>query len=144
MLNLIPTTRQTLLRGGRAFSTTATARDLARMQVLGRLAADPELKTTRNGKDFVRYTVATSDPPSGPAEDGERAPTTTSYHRFYAFGDRGVDRMKNIKKGYRVLVDAEFRIEKTPGEEGQAGRDTLLALHRGIQVISKPKEAGEA
>ena len=87
------------------------------MQVLGRLAADPELKTTKNGKDYVRYTVATSDPPTGPAEDGERAPTTTSYHRFYVFGDRGVDRMKNIKKGYRVLVDAEFRIERTPAEQ---------------------------
>lgn len=100
------------------------------MQVLGRLAADPELKQTRTGKDYVRYTVATSDPPSGPAEDGERAPTTTSYHKFYVFGERGVDRMKNIKKGYRVLVDAEFRIERTPGDEGQAGRDTVLALHR--------------
>ncbi|SPO23921.1 uncharacterized protein UTRI_03545_B [Ustilago trichophora] len=138
-------TRQTLSRGARMLSTSAIRQDLARMQVLGRLAADPELKTTKNGKDYVRYTVATSDPPtSGPTEDGERAPTTTSYHKFYVFGDRGVERMKNIKKGYRVLVDAEFRIERTPAEGEMAARDTLLALHRGIQVISKPKEAGEA
>ncbi|EST09163.1 Primosome PriB/single-strand DNA-binding [Kalmanozyma brasiliensis GHG001] len=137
-------TRQTLFRGARTLSTSAVRNDLARMQVLGRLAADPELKSTKNGKDYVRYTVATSDPPTGPAEDGERAPTTTSYHRFYVFGDRGVDRMRNIKKGYRVLVDAEFRIERTPAEGEQPARETLLALHRGIQVISKPKEAGEA
>jgi single-stranded DNA-binding protein len=111
-------------------STSAVRNDLARMQVLGRLAADPEIKTTKNGKDYVRYTVATSDPPTGPVEEGERPETTTSYHRFYVFGDRGVDRMKNIKKGYRVLVDAEFRIERTPAEADQPARDTLLALHR--------------
>lgn len=114
-------------------STTAVRNDLARMQVLGRLAADPELKSTKNGKDYVRYTVATSDPPTGPAEDGERAPTTTSYHRFYVFGERGVERMRNIKKGYRVLVDAEFRVERTPGEGDAPGRETLLALHRKYQ-----------
>ncbi|CBQ69478.1 conserved hypothetical protein [Sporisorium reilianum SRZ2] len=138
------TTRQTLVSGARMLSTSAVRNDLARMQVLGRLAADPELKTTKNGKDYVRYTVATSDPPTGPAEDGERPETTTSYHRFYVFGERGVDRMKSIKKGYRVLVDAEFRIERTPAEGELPAKDTLLALHRGIQVIAKPKEAGDA
>lgn len=117
-------------------STSAVRNDLARMQVLGRLAADPELKTTKNGKDYVRYTVATSDPPTGPAEDGERAPTTTSYHRFYVFGERGVDRMKNIKKGYRVLVDAEFRIERSPADGEIPAKDTLLALHR--KFIAEP------
>ncbi|SNX86367.1 uncharacterized protein MEPE_05076 [Melanopsichium pennsylvanicum] len=139
-------TSQTLRSGARMLSTTAMRNDLARMQVLGRLAADPELKTTKNGKDYVRYTVATSDPPtSGPTEDGERPPTTTSYHKFYVFGERGVERMRNIKKGYRVLVDAEFRIERQPAQqEGEQSKEMLLALHRGIQVISKPREAGEA
>ncbi|EPQ27557.1 uncharacterized protein PFL1_04695 [Pseudozyma flocculosa PF-1] len=129
----------------RALSTSAVRNDLARMQVLGRLAADPEVRSTKNGKDYVRYTVATTDPPAGPpAENGEPAQQTTSYHRFYVFGDRGVERMKSIKKGYRVLVDAEFRIERTPSPDGQSpARDNLLALHRGIQVISKPREASE-
>lgn len=122
-----------------SLSTSAVRSDLARMQVLGRLAADPEVKTTKTGKDYVRYTVATSDPPTGPAENGEFAPTTTSYHKFYVFGDRGVDRMKSIKKGYRVLVDAEFRIERSPAEGDLPAKDTLLALHRKYKTaFSRP------
>lgn len=127
----LASTRQSLVGGVRALSTSAVRRDLARMQVMGRLVADPEIKETKTGKDYVRYTVATTDPSSGPAEDGERPAPTTSYHRFFVFGERGVDRMRSIKKGYRVLVDADFRIERTPSPDGEApGKDTLLALHR--------------
>ncbi|KAN0064101.1 ssDNA-binding protein, mitochondrial [Thecaphora frezii] len=127
----------------RALSTSAVRNDLARMQVLGRLAADPELKSTKNGKDYVRYTVATSDPSRTVGENGEPE-QTTSYLRIYVFGERGVERMKSIKKGYRVLVDADFRIERTPSPDGQSpARESLLAIHRAIQVIAKPQNASE-
>lgn len=110
---------------------------MARMQVLGRLAADPELRATRTGKDYIKYTVATSDP-LPPPSDSAPAPadpqSSTSYHRFYVFGDRAVDRMKNIKKGYRVLVDAEFRIERTPATPDAPAKETLLALHREYRI----------
>ncbi|PWN53361.1 hypothetical protein IE53DRAFT_366416 [Violaceomyces palustris] len=128
------------LRGVRAFSQSHSS-NMARMQLVGRLVADPEIRSTKNGKDFMRYTVATTDPPTGPVgEDGERPPQTTSYHRLYVFGERNIERMKNIHKGYQVLVDADFRIERTPPADGEGpARDTYLTTHRGIQVLSKPR-----
>jgi hypothetical protein len=52
--------------GLRAFSASARAASVARMQLVGRLGGDPELITTAGGREVVRYTVATN---YGPAED---------------------------------------------------------------------------
>lgn len=43
----------------RTFSTTP-ARSLARMTLIGRLAAEPELTATSTGKDVLRYAVGTT------------------------------------------------------------------------------------
>ena len=69
------------------------------MQLLGRLTADPEVRTTRAGKEYVRYTLATNDPAGPPGEDGERGPETTSFHNVFAFGDNVVQRLQGIPKG---------------------------------------------
>lgn len=59
--------RQSILRqqraGVRAFSTTRPAQ-LARMQVIGRLAAEPELVPTSSGRDLVRYSIASDYGPT--------------------------------------------------------------------------------
>lgn len=52
------------------FSTTAASQDVARMQLLGRLTADPEVRPTKAGKEYARYTVATTDPIGPPDENG--------------------------------------------------------------------------
>ncbi|KAK0544727.1 ssDNA-binding protein, mitochondrial [Tilletia horrida] len=128
-----------------AFSTSTAARDVARIQLVGRLVADPEVKATRSGKDYVSYTVATTDPVGPPAEDGSRPEPTTSYHRIFAFGENSVQRLTKITKGTQVLVDADFRISRTPAtEEGQLPRDQLLVQHRSISVLSRPKTQSEA
>ena len=54
----------------RAFSTSARRADLARITLIGRLVADPEVKSTVNGKEFAAYTVATTDR-SISRDDGE-------------------------------------------------------------------------
>ncbi|KAL9936714.1 hypothetical protein V8E36_004782 [Tilletia maclaganii] len=125
----------------RSFSSSASAADVARIQLIGRLVADPEVKATRSGKDYVSYTVATTDPLGPPAEDGSRPEPTTSFHRIFAFGENSVQRLTKITKGTQVLVDADFRIAKVPAQEegAQGPRDQLLVQHRSISVLSKPK-----
>ncbi|KAE8223758.1 hypothetical protein CF319_g3259 [Tilletia indica] len=123
-----------------SFSTTASAADIARIQLIGRLVADPEVKATRSGKDYVSYTVATTDPLGPPSEDGTRPEPTTSFHRIFAFGENSVQRLTKLTKGTQVLVDADFRITKTPAtEDGAPARDQLLVQHRSISVVSRPK-----
>lgn len=69
------------------------------MQLLGRLVADPEVRSTRTGKDYVRYTLATNDPQPPVGEDGERGPETSSFHNIFAFGDAAVERLQKLQKG---------------------------------------------
>ncbi|PWO00271.1 hypothetical protein FA09DRAFT_314866 [Tilletiopsis washingtonensis] len=130
----------------RALSTSAPRADVARMQLLGRLVADPETRQTRAGKDYVRYVVATTDPLGPPGEEGgERPEPTTSYHNIFAFGESAVQRLSTIGKGTQVLVDADFRLARQPSEDGAAPAQTnILVQHRSIAVISRPKPAEPA
>lgn len=41
---------------------------MARMTLIGRLGAAPERRQTKNGKDFLIYKVATTDPLPPPRE----------------------------------------------------------------------------
>lgn len=91
--------------------------------------ADPEQRTTRNGKDYVKYTVATSDPVGPPGEDGERPPQTSSFHNIFAFGEGPVARLSKLTKGTQVLVDADFKVQYEPSESGQ-GQTSYLVQHR--------------
>lgn len=69
------------------------------MQLLGRLVADPEVRTTRAGKEYILYTLATSDPTGATGENGSEAPQSTSYHRIFAFNEKAVERLQKYTKG---------------------------------------------
>lgn len=53
-----------------AFSSSAAASDVSRLTLVGRLGTTPEVRQTKNGKDFLIYKVATRDPYRAPVEGG--------------------------------------------------------------------------
>lgn len=65
----------------RAFSTT-TPRSLARMQLIGRLADQPELYPTSTGKEIVRYALGVSQ---GPRDETGNRPV--SWFRVASFAE---------------------------------------------------------
>lgn len=77
------TSSHSLVRATQAFSTSRSAADVARMTLVGRIGADPVVRQTKNGKDFLTYRVATSDPYIKPAEGSEsslpRPPPTRAF-----------------------------------------------------------------
>jgi len=78
----------------RAFSTTRPSQ-LARLTVVGRLGSDPEITTTKNGGEIIKYVVGTS---YGPKENRQ-----TSWFRvasFAAVGTPGRDKLMAMSKGY--------------------------------------------
>lgn len=72
--------------GARAFSTTS-ARPLAKMQLIGRLADQPEQFATSNGQELVRYALGVSAGRKG--EDGNRP---VSWFRVASFIPDGPQR----------------------------------------------------
>jgi hypothetical protein len=76
----------------RAFSTTAP-RPVARITIVGNLAATPEVKATASGRDVVEYAVASNS--------GSRENRTTSWFRVAAFEAEGPrrDYLTSLPKG---------------------------------------------
>jgi hypothetical protein len=91
-LKLSPLFRSVRTSSARAFSTTPAAR-VAKITIVGRLAAEPELTSTSTGQDMVRYSVATS---YGPKENRQ-----TSWWRVASFAEegKGRERLLGLGKG---------------------------------------------
>ena len=85
--------RPSLLSQTRAFSTTPRPQ-IAKITIVGRLAAEPELVSTSTGQDMVRYAVGTS---YGPRENRQ-----TSWWRVASFVEegKGRERLMGLVKGW--------------------------------------------
>lgn len=78
----------------RAFSTTRPSQ-LARMQLIGRLADQPESISTSTGRDMVRYALGVST--GAKDESGNRS---TSWFRIASFAEGpGKDLLLSLPKG---------------------------------------------
>ncbi|KAF2669168.1 single-strand binding protein family [Microthyrium microscopicum] len=116
----------------RAFSTTPRP-NLARMQVIGRLGAEPELVATSTGKELVRYVVASS---YGPSDDRK-----TSWFRVASFAEGGArDFLLSLQKGTLIHLDADARMSSYDDAEGQK-KSNLSLVQRSIEILARPKGA---
>lgn len=73
--------RQQMPRAVRAFSTSAS-RPLAKMQLIGRLAAPAEATPTSTGREVIKYAIGVSQ--GSKNENGERA---VSWFRIASFAE---------------------------------------------------------
>ena len=73
----------------RSFSTSTARATFAKVEIIGRLGVDPEVVTTKDGKEYMKYTVGTSYKYKN--ED------KVSWFRIVAFDT--VDFLKTLKKG---------------------------------------------
>ena len=85
--------RRTSATTARAFFSTSARRDIAKMTIVGNLAATPELKATSTGRELVEYAVASN---SGPRDN-----RVTSWFRVASFVPEGPQRdyMTSLPKG---------------------------------------------
>ncbi|KAL4992002.1 hypothetical protein BDW68DRAFT_150999 [Aspergillus falconensis] len=113
----------------RSFSSSS-ARAMARMNITGRLGATPEVTTTQNGIEYVKYNIASE---SGPSNN-----RVTSWFNVKAFVSDGQrEYLSNLPKGTLVSVDADASLRKFQNSEGV--ETTSLSLHqRNIEVLRRP------
>ncbi|MCJ1446481.1 MAG: ssDNA-binding protein, mitochondrial [Stictis urceolatum] len=118
----------------RAFSSSSIAR-VAKITVVGRLAATPELFTASSGQEMVRYAIGTN---SGPPEKRE-----TSWWRVASFSEgNGRDRLLGLPKGSLVYVEGEARMRKFE-KEGKT-ESALSIVQQKLEVLKRGSEEGEA
>ncbi|KAF8631172.1 hypothetical protein AX15_002511 [Amanita polypyramis BW_CC] len=132
----------------RAFSTSpARSADLAKLTLIGTLARDPEVRQTRHEKEFVTYTVATQNYPPPPLEaNGERRPSTSTFHRLLSFHEHTNRFLQTLRKGTRVYVEANYELrEPEAGADPTTphGQRQIFLRHEHLRILSFPKRLPE-
>ena len=104
------------------------AGSLNKVQLIGRLGADPEIKQMVNGKNVARLSIATSqsweDKSSGEKKE------KTEWHRIVIFNEGLVNVVQQyLKKGANVYVEGQLSTRKWKDEAtGQDKYSTEIVL----------------
>lgn len=103
-----------------------------RIILIGRLTADPELKTTSTGKSVVSFTIAVDKkfkPQDGPTAD---------FFRVSAW-DKTAEFVGNyLTKGRLVAVDGRAEQRKYQDKDGN-NRESFDVVAETVQGLDKPK-----
>ncbi|MFI5227326.1 MAG: single-stranded DNA-binding protein [Candidatus Limnocylindrales bacterium] len=107
---------------------------LSKIQIIGNLGRDPELRYTPNGRPVTTFSVAVNQS-SKNAQTGEWV-EATDWFRVSVWGDRAERAAENLRKGSRVFVDGRFRTREYETNDGRKGMsldvsaDTVLGLDK--------------
>ncbi|RYP28494.1 hypothetical protein DL767_007173 [Monosporascus sp. MG133] len=114
----------------RAFSASAR-RDIAKITLVGNLAATPEVKPTSTGREFVEYSVASSE--------GSGEKRTTSWFRVTSWVEEGPRRdfLTSLAKGSTVYVEGDAVMNNYTDAEGKT-RSRLRIYQKNLQVLRRP------
>lgn len=83
--------------------------------LLGRLGADPEIRTTPNGQTVANLRLATSE--KWKTKEGE-AKERTEWHTVTAFGRQAEVIGEYVRKGHLLLVQGRLQTDKWKDREG--------------------------
>ncbi len=111
-----------------------------RVNLIGNLGQDPELKTTDNGKKVTRFTLATND--SYKNSEGQKIEETT-WHNIVAWNGLAETITKFLKKGREVAVEGKIVYRTYEDKKGVTKNVTeivlsdLLLLRSGLKGEAK-------
>src|SRR3954470_15366154 len=107
---------------------------LSKIQIIGNLGRDPELRYTPNGRPVATFSVAVNQSTKN-QQTGEWV-EATDWFRVSVWGDRAERAAENLRKGARVFVDGRFRTREYEANDGQkrlsldVSADTVLGLDK--------------
>ncbi|KAH0846482.1 hypothetical protein AYO21_11234 [Fonsecaea monophora] len=119
----------------RTFSTTRPSQ-LARMTLVGRLGADPELADTGKGQ-VIKYVVGTS---YGPKENRQ-----TSWFRVASFAPEGSpqrDLVMGLTKGTLVYLEGDATMRTYEDSDGKK-QSSLSLVQTKVEVLKRPQPKEE-
>jgi single-strand DNA-binding protein len=113
------------------------ARTLNKVQLIGRLGADPEAHSTSNGGQLTTFSLATNRQWTG--QDGTLN-TETDWHRIVAWGTLGETCAAHLRKGRLVYIEGRLSTRAWESE-GQKYQRTEVVASDMLMLDSKPDEA---
>lgn len=103
---------------------------LSRVTMIGRLTADPELRTTNSGKNVCGFTIAVND----------RFDKDKSYFfRVNAWGQTAEFVANYLNKGRLIAVDGRLEQRKYTDKEGNQ-RESIEIVAESVQGLDRPRD----
>ena len=108
--------------------------NLNKVFILGRLTADPQLRTTPTGQSVTSLGVATNRVWTGKSGKQEE----TEFHNVVVWGRQAEIATKFLTKGATVLLEGRLRTRSWQDKQGQNHRTTEIIADR-LELGPKPQ-----
>lgn len=105
-----------------------------RVQLIGRLGQDPEVKTLTSGKKLTTFSIATSD--SYRNAEGEKV-EDTQWHNIIAWGKVGEIAGEYLSKGQEVALEGKLTHRSYETSNGDKRYVTEVNLNELLMIGSK-------
>ncbi|KAL2812571.1 hypothetical protein BJX63DRAFT_396049 [Aspergillus granulosus] len=113
----------------RAFSSSAS-RAASRIIVTGRLGATPELRTNKNGNEYVQYSIASKELPRN------NEPVTQWWRVAANMPQSGQrDFLLTLPKGALMFVEGDLNVKQYTDNNG-VERQSLTIVQRAFEVLA--------
>ena len=98
-------------------------KSINRVELLGHVTAEPEVKPVKNDIKVAKFTLATSEG-GYTKKDGTQVPESTQFHRIVAWRGNAEYIEKFIHKGDAIVINGSIEYsEVVIGADGKASRD---------------------
>jgi len=96
------------------------------VQLVGRLGANPEVKTLENGNKLARFSIAVTE--TYTAKSGEKV-TDVQWHAVVAWGTLAGIAERILQKGTQVTVDGKLTKRNYTNKEGAKRSSTEIVAN---------------
>lgn len=107
------------------------------LHIIGRLTGDPDLRTTRDGKDVCTFSVAVS------RKRKIEGQPDADFFRVSAWGEKGKVCQKYLFKGARVSVTGSVSVSTYTNNKGEA-RANMDVMADDVEFLSSREERDKA
>jgi single-strand DNA-binding protein len=105
-----------------------------RVQLIGHLGNDPEIKSLNGGKNVAKFSMATNE--SYKKENGDKV-TETQWHNVVAWNGTAKIVEKLLKKGSEVIVEGKLTSRSWDDKDGKKHYITEVVANEILLLKSK-------
>jgi single-strand DNA-binding protein len=109
-----------------------------RVTLIGRLTADPEVRTTATGTQMANLRLATNE--YGGRDDSGARREHTEFHTLVVFGRQAEVAGSYLRKGRMLYADGRLRHRSWDGSDGSKHRTTEVVVDTFQMLTPKPEE----
>src|SRR3982751_3866550 len=112
----------------------------SKIQIVGNLGRDPELRYTPTGRPVTEFSVAVNQ--STKNQQTNEWVEATDWFRVTVWGDRAERTAEQLRKGNRVFVEGRFRTREFEARDGQKRTSLEVTADSVINLDPRAREEG--